>query len=211
MQSQRLSCIEKKCFSFLKHVFEFWPLPSFSLLRKFSNFILMIFLTLKGRGGHNAPPPDFKTSLFQKTSPLTYPENSWLFLQRSRKLFAKVLGCEISCLNAWREPECLGWPKTSEYNQITRLYVLIRTLNQKMSGEKKFNISQGYRFKIWNQSQKKSAWKRPIFLGHPDSDSCVKNSQTFFIKYFSVYKILVPWKNQPLPITTSRDNRGGGP
>ena len=56
-QSQRLSCIEKKCFSFLKHVFEFWPLPSFSLLRKFSNFILMIFLTLKGRGGHNAPPP----------------------------------------------------------------------------------------------------------------------------------------------------------
>ena len=138
-QSQRLSCIEKKCFSFLKHVFEFWPLPSFSLLRKFSNFILMIFLTLKGQGGHNAPPlPTLKPLYFKKLP--HWPTLKILDFSQNivRKLFVKVVGREISCLTAVREPECLGWPKTSEYNQITRLYVLIRTLNQKMSGGKKF-------------------------------------------------------------------------
>ena len=37
--------------------------------------ILRFPLTLKGRGGLNGPP-DFKTSIFRKTSPPTYPENS---------------------------------------------------------------------------------------------------------------------------------------
>ena len=51
-----------------------------------------------------------------------------------------VLDQEISCLTAWRVPECQGWPKMAEYDQITRLSVLIKTLNQKMSGEKKVYI-----------------------------------------------------------------------
>ena len=35
---------------------------------------------------------------------------------------------------------CLGWPKTSEYDQITRLCVLIKTLNQKKVRGKKVYI-----------------------------------------------------------------------
>ena len=76
-----------------------------------------------------------------------------------------VLGREISCLTAWRVPECLGWPKTSEYDQITRFYVLIK----KCQGEKSLCISQGYRFKkkILNQSQKKIGLKKAYFFGSP--------------------------------------------
>ena len=33
-------------------------------------------LTLKGRGGGHNGPHNFKTSIFQKMSPQTYPENS---------------------------------------------------------------------------------------------------------------------------------------
>ena len=43
-----------------------------------------------------------------------------------RKIFAKVLSREISCLTAWRVPKSLGWPKTSKYDQITWLYILIK-------------------------------------------------------------------------------------
>ena len=61
------------------------------------------------------------------------------------------------------------------------IYVLIKTLNQKMSGGKSLYISQGYPFKkkILNQSQKKFGFKKAYFFGgHPNSGSCVQNAST---------------------------------
>ena len=76
-------------------------------------------------------------------------------------------------------PECLGWPKTSEYDQICnttlrsnkdlksknvmrkKVYVLAKDIDSKRKFEK---------------AKKKSARKRPIFLGHPNSGSCVQNA-----------------------------------
>ena len=81
-------------------------------------------------------PPTIKPLYFEKLPhwpTLIILDFSWNIV---RKLFAKVLGREISCLTAWRVPEFLGWPKTSEYDQITWLYVLIKTLNKKCQGKK---------------------------------------------------------------------------
>ena len=138
-----------------------------TLKKKFRNdySFFKASLTPKGRGGDNAPPPDFKTSLFRKTSPLTYPENSWLFLKCSRSYLQRFWVDKFP----WRVPKSLGCPKTSKYDQITWLYVLIKTLNQKISGEKSLYISQWkwFKKKIWNQSQKNFGLKKAYFFWSP--------------------------------------------
>ena len=61
------------------------------------------------------PPPDFKTSIFKKKV-LDFSKNV------VRKLFAKVLGREISGLTALRGRKVWGdlkSAKTSKYDQIT--------------------------------------------------------------------------------------------
>ena len=117
-----------------------------------------------------------------------------MFIHIVRKLFAKVLGREISCLTAWRVPECLGWPKTAEYDQITRLYVLIKTLNQKMSGGKKFI----YQPRIWIQkenlkSKPKKIWlEKGLFFWVTLIQAVVQNAQTLLqnIFLFTKYQYL---------------------
>ena len=109
-------------------------------------------------------------------------------------------------------PECLGWPKKCKNGRMWPNNTILCTdtdLKSKNVRVKKVYVLSKYidskrKFEI--KAKKKSAWKR-LFLGHPNSGSCVQNLDSF-TKYFSVYKILVPWKNQPLPITTSRDNLG---
>ena len=79
-------------------------------------------------------------------------------------------------------PESLGWTKKCKhkYDHITWLYILINTLNQKISEGKKFiyvlakDIDAKRKFEI--KAKQISAWKRPIFLGHPNSGSCVQNA-----------------------------------
>ena len=51
--------------------------------------------------------------------------------------------------------------------------------------------------------KKNLAWKRPISVTL--NQAVVSKTLRLF------YKILVPWKNQPLPITTSRDNQWAPP
>ena len=46
-------------------------------------------------------------------------------------------------------------------------------------------------------------------MGSPQFRQLCPKRLDSFTKYFSVYKILAPWKNQPLPIITSRDKVGG--
>ena len=107
----------------------------------------------------------------------------------------------MSCLTGLRVPESLQKYTKSKYDQITWFYVPIKTLNQKVSGGKKFI----YYPRILIQ---KENLKLNILWGHSNSDISVQNAQTLLQKRFSIYKILVPWKNKPLPIPTSRDNRG---
>ena len=59
-----------------------------------------------------APPPNnFKIAISRKIVPLTYTENSRLFLKRSKEAICKGFGSKIKCLTAWRRTESLGWPK----------------------------------------------------------------------------------------------------
>ena len=133
-------------------------------------------LTLKGRGGgHNGPPPPTLKPLYFEKLPhwpnLKILDFSWNIV---RKLFAKVLGLEISCLEgAWMS-------RVAKHGRIWPNNTTLRTdkdLKSKKE-EKSLYISQGYRFKkiIWNQSQKKFGLKKAFFLGHPNSGSCVQNA-----------------------------------
>ena len=67
--------------------------------------------------------------------------------------------------------------KTSKYDQITWLNIV--TLNQTNSGGKKVYILAkdiDPKRKLEIKAKTISAWKRPIFLGHPNSGSCFQNA-----------------------------------
>ena len=138
-------------------------------------------LTLKGRGG----PPDFKISIFRKTSLLTYPEYSLLFLKHSQEAICKGFGSinfMPNCL--WRVPECLGWPKTGENDQITRLYVLIKTLNQKMSGGKKFIYQPRIQKENFKSKPKKIRLEEGLFFWVTLIQAVVSKTLRLFYKIF---------------------------
>ena len=69
----------------------------------------------------------------------------------------------------------------------------MKIFNQNISGEKVYilakDIDSNEKKKIWNQSQKISAWKRPIFWVALNQQLCPKRLDSF-TKYLSVYKIL---------------------
>ena len=163
------------------------------------------------------PFPTFKPLYFEKLShwpTLKILDFSWNVV---RKIYRFCLAREISCLTAWRVLESLGWPKKCKNFKIWQNNMTLRTdkdLKSKKFIWKKVYIlakhidskSQKRQFEI--KAKKNWAWKRPIFLGHPYSGSCVQNAKTLLQNIF-LFTILVPWKNQPLPITSSRDKCGG--
>ena len=87
------------------------------------------------------------------------------------------------CLEtAWKSRVTKKCAKTSEYDKITWLYILIRSL------------------KNWNQSQKDVCLKKAYFFGY-------KTLRLFYKIIFCLQNIRT-LKNQPLHITTSRDKLG---
>ena len=81
------------------------------------------------------------------------------------------------------------------------------TLNQKISEETKVyilakDIDSKRKFEI-------KAKKDHFFGGHPTLQTVVSKTLRLFYNKFFVYKILVHRNNQPLPITTIQDKRGG--
>ena len=99
----------------------------------------------------------------------------------------------------WRVPESLGWPKKCKNVKVwPNTYILIKTSNQKMSGEKSLYISQGYRSrrKFEIKAKKISAWKRTIFwvaLILAVVSKTLRLIYKIFTKYYYliIYKILL--------------------
>ena len=113
------------------------------------------------------------------------------------------------CWFAWRLLLFSKWLKKCKNDQITWLYILIKGLNLKISGEKSLHISQQYQFKkkIWNKSQTNFGLKKAYFFW-----VTLIHSVTLRLChkiFFCLQNISTRKKNQPFPITTSRDKRGG--
>ena len=127
-------------------------------------------------------PPTLKPLYFEKLPhcpTLKMLDLSWNVV---RKLYAKVLGWEISCLTAWRVPESLGWSKKCKNVKIWPNNMTLSTdkdlKSNKFKGEKVYILAKDIdsRRKLEIKAKNISAWKRPIFLGHPNSGSFLQNA-----------------------------------